>query len=124
MYVEISLSAYEGAETDDERQDSGEATHVLELDTFLKFEVVTPTFKRVHANGPFWARHREDILQAIRGVLFDIRVEGYKLPLDTELFKWHPRSKELKLDYIIRCNKCADGMSETTDSGLCSVCDA
>ena len=50
------------------------------------------------------------------------RIENYILPLSTEVFIWNARKKELSLTYRIRCTKCDDGMSEETDTGLCSVC--
>ena len=123
MYVQIALSAYEGPKTDDCKQLSGEQAHAINLDRVMEFEVVTSAFSRIHANGAFWERHRNDIMQAIAEILYDGRVEAYKLPLDTELFKWNPHSKELTLDYTIRCKKCSDGMSEYGEKGLCSVCD-
>ena len=122
MYIQIALSAYEGPKTDDCKQLSGEQAHGIELDRVIEFEVVTTAFSRIHANGACWEKHRSDIMQAIAEILYDGRIEEYKLPLDTELFKWNPHSKELSLDYTIRCKKCAEGMSEYGDAGLCSTC--
>ena len=122
MWVRISLSAAEGPKTDDMPQATGEPVYEYELDRFIEFEVVAVSGNRIHVEGEFWELHRQDILQAIAEQVYDNKIASMAMPLQTELFKWNPHSKELTLDYIHRCSECDEGMSEAGIKGLCHSC--
>lgn len=122
MIVRVALQVFDGPETDDLPHDTGEKMREVQTQRVLDFEVVTSGRKRITAGSAYWGKWREAILDAVEKRAMTGRIENYILPLDTEVFLWHPRRAELKLGYLITCSKCAEGVSELTDKGLCCDC--
>ena len=130
MFIEVGIYARDGDALQTTIADSrGEPRREARLCSQYVFELRKPSGALIRADGEWWLKFKDQIIDTLSERVLGLRIEDDVLPLPTQYMAYWPYNGEtangqgvLRNEYIIKCVQCDNGMSEMGVRGLCSDC--